>query len=307
MLHIIRQLFAPLSLFVGFAVGLSFPCLSVAQPLVRPLVMGMLFLVFLQLNWQQLRLRLSNFLIVIANLCIPIFYYSVFSFFGYPTLALGAFFAGIAPTGTAAPSVLSFLKQNVEYGVTSFVMTTFVITMTLPIILPFLMPASPHPVDFWTIFAKIAASTCTLVFIPVILSLIYRAIYAPINHILPKFYRAVSFGMWVCCITIMLSNASNTIQTKAANQSNWFIPVCFMIALLVCVTNFTIGFFLSRQFPHEASQTLGQKNIAVPVVLAAAYCDPLTTIIPLLYILCHNTWNSYQMIRLSIKENQNPD
>lgn len=302
-MSILKRLTAPASLITAFAVGLSFPVLSVAQPLVRPLVMCMLFMVFLQMNWGHLRLRISNFSILLANFCIPLSFFAILYALGYPILALGAFLAGIAPTGTAAPSVISFLRQNVEYGVTSFVLTTFGITIAIPFILPHLITTSKQ-VQFWDIFTPIAVSTCTLVFIPVILSLILRGLIPASQNMFPRFYRATSFGLWVCCITIMLGGASNTIHQSVAPSQHWFVPACFCVALAVCVTNFSLGFFLSKKYPHEASQTLGQKNISVSVVLAQMFCDPLTTIVPLMYILCHNSWNSYQMIRLGIKDSR---
>ena len=286
----------------AFVVGLSCPWLHVYQYIVRYTVMGMLFLVFLQLNWSQLRVRISNFAIVAANLAIPLTFYYILSQLDQPILAIGAFLAGIAPTGSAAPSVISFLRQNIEYGVTSFVMTTFTVAFAIPFLLPCILPSAADK-SFWDLFYPIAKDVSLLVFIPAGLSLIVRAICPSMQHKFPKAYRMISFLLWVCCITIMLSNASYTIwNTLDANQ-RWFVPICFLIALAVCITNFGLGHFLSKQYPRESSQTLGQKNIAIPVALALKFCDPLTTIVPLLYILCHNSWNSWQMIRLGLKDN----
>ena len=297
----LRLLFAPFSLLSAFAIGLSCPWLHVYQFTVRYCVMGMLFLVFLQLNWSQLRVRASNFAIVAANLVIPLTFYFVLLKLGQPILAIGAFLAGIAPTGSAAPSVISFLKQNVEYGVTSFVMTTFTVAVAIPFILPHLLPSAADQ-SFWELFFPIARDVSCLVFIPVALSLIVRAVAPSAQHKFPKAYRMISFLLWVCCITVMLSNASNTIWNELDASQRWVVPVCFLTALAVCITNFGLGHFLSKEFPREASQTLGQKNIAVPVALALTFCDSMSTIVPLLYILCHNSWNSWQMIRLGLKE-----
>ncbi|MBQ2620496.1 MAG: hypothetical protein IJF84_04095 [Thermoguttaceae bacterium] len=297
----LRLLFAPLSLLSAFAIGLSCPWLNAYKAAVPYLVMGMLFLVFLQLNWNQLRIRASVFAIVAANLAIPLTFYFIFSALNQPVLAVGAFMAGIAPTGSAAPSVISFLKQNIEYGVTAFVMTTFTVAVAIPLILPHLLPEAADK-GFLELFLPIAQRVGFLIFIPVGVSLIIRWIAPSSKNRFPKAYRMISFLLWVCCITIMLSGASNTIWNELDASQRWFVPMCFLTALAVCVTNFTLGHFLSKEFPRESSQTLGQKNIAVTVALAMEFCEPMVAIVPLMYILCHNSWNSWQMIRLSLKE-----
>ena len=297
----LRLLFAPISLLCAFAVGLTCPWLNVYRAAVPYLVMGMLFLVFLQLNWNQLRIRASVFAIVAANVAIPLTFYFIFSALNQPVLAVGAFMAGIAPTGSAAPSVISFLKQNIEYGVTAFVMTTFSVAVAIPLILPHLLPEAADK-GFLELFLPIAQRVGFLIFIPVALSLIVRGIVPSSKNRFPKAYRMISFLLWVCCITIMLSVGSNTIVNELNDSQRWLVPLCFAAALCVCVTNFTVGFFLSKEFPHESSQTLGQKNIAVTVAVALEFCDPMVSIVPLLYILCHNSWNSWQMIRLNLKE-----
>ena len=297
----LRLLFAPISLLCAFAVGLSCPWLNVYRAAVPYLVMGMLFLVFLQLNWNQLRIRASVFAIVAANVAIPLTFYFIFSALNQPVLAVGAFMAGIAPTGSAAPSVISFLKQNIEYGVTAFVMTTFSVAVAIPLILPHLLPEAADK-EFWELFLPIAQRVGFLIFIPVALSLIVRGIVPSSKNKFPKAYRMISFLLWVCSITIMLSVGSNTIVNELDASQRWFVPVCFITALVVCITNFGLGRFLSKEFPREASQTLGQKNIAVTVAVAMEFCQPMVAIVPLMYILCHNTWNSWQMIRLNLKE-----
>ena len=50
-----------------------------------------------------------------------------------------------------------------------------------------------------------------------------------------------------------------------------------------------------REFPREASQSLGQKNTSFTIYLALTYANPLVALGPTCYVLWHNLWNSWQL------------
>jgi BASS family bile acid:Na+ symporter len=52
-----------------------------------------------------------------------------------------------------------------------------------------------------------------------------------------------------------------------------------------------------REFPREASQSLGQKNTTFTIYLALAYASPVVALGPTFYVIWHNLWNSWQLHR----------
>jgi BASS family bile acid:Na+ symporter len=53
-----------------------------------------------------------------------------------------------------------------------------------------------------------------------------------------------------------------------------------------------------REYPREASQSLGQKNTTLTIYLALAYANPLVALGPTCYVIWHNLWNSWQLHRI---------
>ena len=306
----LRHLLAPLMLISAFIVGFSCPFLHVYNPLVPWFVRGMLFLVFLQLDWSKMRLRLSHFGILIANLAIPLLFYSIFYFFNQPGLALGAFFAGIAPTGTACPALIAMLRLNVEYGVSAFVVTTLGVSLAIPLILPYLIPVELLPPDvaasgltalglFLDISFRIFKSVVSIVFLPLGVALLVRWFIPAASTHIKVVYRWTSFTLWVMTITVMISYVSFFVRSDRT-ISHTILAITAGTAVVICIVNFLTGYIIGpRGFKHESSQTLGQKNIMISFVLAQIYVlDPLAAIVPLCYIVCHNSWNTCQMICL---------
>ena len=104
-------------------------------------------------------------------------------------IALAAFFAGITPTATAAPVIVSFLRGQVDYVVASFVLTNIVIAALLPFLLPIVLGrATPEA------FVHVLGSVGIVVFIPMVLAWLVRAIHSAATQ-WPGKLRNFSFGL----------------------------------------------------------------------------------------------------------------
>jgi BASS family bile acid:Na+ symporter len=67
----------------------------------------------------------------------------------------------------------------------------------------------------------------------------------------------------------------------------------------ICAASFALGRVIGgREFPREASQSLGQKNTSFTIYLALTYANPLVALGPTCYVLWHNLWNSWQLHRI---------
>ena len=284
------------ALLLAFVFGALIPQAHVANFMIRWMVMTMLYLVFLNTPLSGLSLRRSQFLLFAANIAMGFAGWCVGFAVGGRELALALFFAGIAPTATAAPVVISFLRGRVDYVVTVFLLTNLLVAMAMPFMLPIVLGHATGPV-----FLHILGSVVIVVFAPTALAWLTRTAHPDAVSWPPKL-RNFSFAIWVGTLFLVTSNASFFLR----NQS--VIPVATIatigaLSALLCAGNFAIGRFVGRpDFRREASQALGQKNTTFTIYLALTYANPLVALGPTFYVLWHNIWNSWQLHRAAVKD-----
>lgn len=277
------------ALVAGMILGMLLPQAYAAAWAIRWLVMGMLFIVFLQTGLSHRAIRRSHVVLLVANLAVGFAAWGLGWLVGGREVALAAFFAGITPTATAAPVVVSFLRGRVEYVITAFLLTNLVIAALLPGLLPLVLGrATPDA------FTEVLGSVGLVVFAPMGLAWLLRVVYARAAD-WPRHLRNVSFGMWVLALFLVTANGSHFLRS----QVDLSLRVLAQIALTtaaICAGNFALGRVIGgREFPREASQSLGQKNTSLTIYLALAYTNPLVALGPTCYVLWHNLWNSWQL------------
>jgi BASS family bile acid:Na+ symporter len=276
------------------ALGSLAPQAHAGAGAIRWLVVGMLFLVFLQTRLSLGSLRRSHGVLLGANVGMGFAAWGLGWLAGGRDVALAAFFAGITPTATAAPVVVNFLRGRVDYVIAAFLVTNLLIAALLPALLPLVLgQATPD------VFARVLGSVGLIVFIPLGAAWIVRAIH-PSAATWPQHLRNLSFGMWVLALFLITANAAHFLHSHPE------LPVFVLgeiagVTLLVCAANFALGWLIGgREFPREASQALGQKNTTLTIYLALTYASPLVALGPTCYVVWHNLWNSWQLHRTAI-------
>ena len=266
--------------------------------LIRWLIMGMLFLVFLQTRFSQDAFQRSHAVLFIANLAMGFAAWGMGWLLGGRDVALAAFFIGITPTATAAPVVVSFLRGRADYAIAAFLLTNLGIAALFPFLLP---PVLGHAAP--GIFMHVAGSVGVLVFIPLLLAWTLRQLH-PAAMEWPKKLRNVSFGMWLLALFLIVANASFFLHEQEKLPQKEFL----LIALLgagICACNFALGAKIGgKEFAREASQSLGQKNTTLTIYLAMSYASPLVALGPTCYVIWHNLWNSWQLHRANREQGE---
>lgn len=279
------------ALLGSIVLGMFVPQAHVLSWAIRWLIMAMLFIVFLQVRLTREAVHRTHAALLIANLALGFAAWGVGAWVGGRDVALAAFFAGITPTATAAPVIISFLRGRVEYVVAAFLLTNVVIAALLPILLPLVLgTATPRA------FGDVLGSVGLVVFGPMLAGWLVRRIY-PAAASWPARLRNLSFGMWTFALFLITANASAFVraQAQAPVRTIWQIAV---VTLVVCAVNFAVGHLLGgRTYRREASQALGQKNTTFTIYLALTYASPLIALGPTCYVVWHNVWNSWQLHR----------
>lgn len=279
------------ALVAGMALGALVPQAHALAGAIPWLVMVMLFLVFLQTRLSRQALHHSHAVLLLANVVMGFAAWGLGWLVGGREVALAAFFAGITPTATAAPVVMSFLRGRVEYVIAAFLVTNLAIAALLPAFLPLVLGrATPDA------FVAVVGSVGLVVFVPAAAAWLLRAAYAPASD-WPRRLRNVTFGLWVLALFLITANASHFLHAHPELPRIALAQIALTTAV-VCAANFAVGRVLGgREYPREASQSLGQKNTTLTIYLALAYANPLVALGPTCYVVWHNLWNSWQLHR----------
>lgn len=279
------------AILTAIILGALLPQAHAVAWLIRWLVIGMLFVVFLQTRLSRAALQRSHGALFAANLAIGAAAWGAGWLVGGRDLALAAFFCGITPTAIAAPVITSFLGGNVAYVVAAFMLSNLGIAALLPVMLPFVLG---HPTP--EAFAQVTRSIGGVVFAPLALAWLVRRIH-PAAAGWPKRLGNVTFGAWVVAIFLITANASEFLRHQSDLPRAVILEVA-VASLLICATSFGLGRLIGgREFAREASQSLGQKNTTFTIYLAMVYASPLVALGPTFYVIWHNLWNSWQLHR----------
>jgi len=219
------------ALAASIALGALVPAAHAGAWAIRWLVVGMLFLVFLQTRLSRDAFHRSHLVLLVANVGLGLAGWGLGWLIGGRDVALATFFAAITPTATAAPVVVSFLRGRVDYVVAAFLLTNLSIAALLPVMLPFVLArATPG------LFVQVLGSVGLVVFVPMAASRLLRAGYAP-SAGWPQHLRNVSFGMWVLALFLITANASSFIRSHPELPRNDLAKIAGSTAL-VCAASF---------------------------------------------------------------------
>ena len=274
---------------VPLVLGMLIPQGACLGFLIDPLLMAMLFMVYLQLDVRELKPRAAHWTILGVNILIGVAAYLVFRLTGNRDLALAAFFVGITPTATAAPVIMNLLRGRVGFVVSGFVVTNVGVSLAL---IP-LIPVVTGNLEFGFML-KVLRSLLLIMALPLVLALALRKI-APSTETWPKRFKMLSLSMWSVMLFVIAARASRFLRKNDA-VSPWIVVAIAGIAALLCAVNFTLGHFIvPKRLRREGSQTLGQKNTMLTLSLATSFASPLAALGPTFYVICHNVWNSCQL------------
>jgi BASS family bile acid:Na+ symporter len=281
------------AILAAITLGAVLPGAHVLAWVIRWLIVGMLFLVFLQARLSRAALRPAHWRLLGANLGLGLGGWLLGWLAGGREVALATFFCGIAPTAIAAPVIISFLGGQVEFVVGSFLLTNLTVAALMPLVLPVVL-GRPTP----DAFSHVLGSVGLVVFVPLVLAHLVRAL-RPAAETWPSRLRNVSFSMWLVSMFLITANASHYVREHAETPLLLLLRIAGA-SLVLCAVNFALGHWLGgEEFRRESSQSLGQKNTTFTIYLALLYASPLVALGPTFYVVWHNLWNSWQLHRSS--------
>ena len=281
------------SLLLTMLLGALVPEVHALSFLIQDLLMLMLFFSFLDIEFKPQSIQKSVLWVLLANVAMAFACYALLVRFDI-TLALAAFMTAAAPTAIAAPVIISFIEREVQYVVTSVVLTNIASAIIVPIALPALVGAEIQ-ISLWSVLRPVLV----VMFVPLILARLVS--YLPENtQSLVRRGKMLSFPIWLLNLFIISANASDFLRNGNRDSMSTLLMIAFL-SLLICILNFSLGALLGgRSHWQEASQSLGQKNLSFVIWIALTFINPLVAMGPVFYILYHhlyNSWSIYQFER----------
>jgi len=282
-----------LSLLFTMLIGALVPQAHYFSFLIQYLLMVMLFFAFLDIEFKLQSFQKSVLWVLIANVAVA--FVSYFALLPFDlTLALAAFMTAIAPTAIAAPVIIGFIERDVEYAVTSVILTNIANAILVPILLPSLLGAEVQ-ISVWEVLQPVLV----VMFAPLILARLVAHLPADAQGFIRK-GKSTSFPIWLVNLFIISANASDFLRNGNTDSIST-LAVVALISLIICIVNFGLGALLGgRSHWQEASQSMGQKNLSFVIWIALTFINPLVAMGPTFYILYHhlyNSWSIYQFER----------
>lgn len=282
-----------LKLLGAMGLGLAIPAAHEFQFLIRYAIMAMLWLAFLDIR--PAGFRRQHFFLLAANWAIGLTAWALIVPFNRE-LALAALLIGLTPTATASPVVTGMLGGRVEFVAGAVLLTNVSAGCLFPLVLPhFLGTEVQIP------FAPFLRQTAIVVLLPLLAAQLFRVAAPGAARVVLR-YRSLSFYLWMGALFLITSNASHFLLTQWHAEGTAHFRLLGQLALTaaaICAINFALGWKLggSGGVSREVSQSLGQKNTMLTIWIALLYANPLVALGPTFYVLCHNSYNAWQLAR----------
>lgn len=297
-MHHLKSFVLPIAIILGIFFNKYIVVLQLALPV---FIFLMLYFSFNALDVKMMRFTRFDLWLLLFQVVVSSVAYLIIKPFD-ETVAQGAFVTVLAPTASAAVSVALILGANISIVTTYLIACNLMVSLVAPISFsiigmgPDLSFGESFLVIFWKVFpvliAPFALALFTQRFLPKASKLIN-------NH------KGMSFYIWALALTVVLSQSIGLLMSQFNEHRVMFLWMVLISAFL-CFLQFHAGHIIGKRYGDRISggQALGQKNTVLAIWMAQSYLNPLSSIVPTIYILWHNLYNSYQMMHKDRRQAQ---
>ncbi len=304
--------------------------LSISHYIQPVLIFTMLFLSFLKVRVEEMRLRKWHLRVLLLQAG----FFVLFSFlalscrdYGVKVLCEGAMLAFICPTATASAVITGRLGGSISGVVTYLMICNLMVSILCPLFLPLVEPHSG--MTFLPSFFLILGKVFPLLICPLLLAILVRYLTPKLHKKLLS-YTNLSFDIWVVALALAIAV---TVRSIMHSSVAWqYLLGLAIISGICCLAQFWMGRKVGRESFHKifhrksggvgmndgekikitslnqgnignsdsitAGQAFGQKNTVFAIWLGLVFLDPVTSIVGGFYSVWHNTVNSWQLYKV---------
>lgn len=293
----------PAAMITGILMGLLFPETTATLNQLTPfLIFIMLLVPYCRLPVKDIRLSGLHYRMLGVQMALAALGYAAFAWFN-PAFAQGAFICFFGPTATAAPVITAMLGGSIAVVVTYSLFSSITVAVLSPLVFSLIGTNTAMP--FLSSIAMISRQVLPMIILPFFAALFFKR-FIPKVHGALKERQNISFYLWAFSMILLVGRATTFVVSQPSSQIPMEIGLA-LIAAVACATQFLVGHRLGAAYgePVAGTQGMGQKNTVLIFWIAITYLDPITSIAPISYILCHNVANSLQLHWHAKKQSSN--
>lgn len=267
------------------------------------LIFIILFFTYSSLEVKKIRFSFFNLWLILFQILCSIVVYLICRPFN-EVFSEGVFITILAPTATSAAVVALMLGANINTVGVYTLFSNFAVALIAPLYFTYMGASSDF--SFWQSFGSILAKILPILILPFLLAIFIQKVSPTFNAKIIKI-QSISFYLWAMALILVISNVMDFIFEE--NDFNYiFLLWAFFITLIICVVQFSVGKYIGKRYGDAiaGSQSLGQKNTVLAIWMAQTFLNPMSSIIPAMYVIIQNLFNSYQLWRKEINHRKQP-
>jgi len=285
---------------IAIGLGLLFHSfISQLNTLTPWLIFVMLYLTLCSIDIKKMKITWLHIWVLLFQVGVSLGLYLILRPFN-EILAQGAMVVVLAPTATSAPVIATMLGANLSTMVTSTLLSNLVVAVVSPIY--FSMAGKNVDVSFlqssWIVLSKVIP----VIIIPFILALLTQRFLPKLAIGIGKL-KNLSYYIWAISLTIVIGCTIESIFKMDSSKAGLLV-VMAALSIFICAAQFSFGRFIGKRYNDVVAggQSVGQKNTVLAIWMAQTYLAPLSSVVPALYVLWQNLFNSYQLLQKNRKE-----
>ncbi len=275
-------------LISGIILGLYHPVYTdTLMSMLKPLMMTMLFLVFLKTDFVLILKQIQNYRLIaylacIYMLIIPVIFFLALNLFN-KEMALAILLLTAMPAAVSAASLTDIVKGNIALASGITIITSLLAPFTIPLLFRFLNYET-FTINTWDIFADLII----IVFVPLILSQV-------IKRVIPGFIsRGINkiTPVNILIISLMIYAAMGSQREMIISGFPgllWHIMALYLIFILLHFLGYFIGYNQTKESKVAITIGTAYKNNGLAIVLAAIHFEPSILV---LMVLSEFPWNT---------------
>lgn len=274
---------------VAILLGILLPQAHVLSPALPFMIGLMMFLSFVgkvppQQHGYTFKIEVKAFL---ASLVMLAVLWGIVEFFQLPReVLLGGAIICLCPPANAAPAMAKVLGGNPVLALKIFLSGNIIACFSIPLIYGYLTGADA---SFTEVAMKIFNSIQPIISIPLAIALGLRAFYPELADKAVRFQK-YTLLVWTISVFLILAKASYDIREMGFAElwNSGKLSMLALVALILCIVQFTVGWFSDKKHPIESSQSMGQKNTTLVIWISSLYAGPVAAIAPTCYVIWQN-------------------
>ena len=274
---------------VAILLGILLPQAHVLSSALPFMIGLMMFLSFVgkvppQQHGYTFKIEVKAFL---ASLVMLAVLWCIVEFFQLPReVLLGGAIICLCPPANAAPAMAKVLGGNPVLALKIFLSGNIIACFSIPLIYGYLTGADA---SFAEVAMKIFNSIQPIISIPLAIALGLRAFYPELADKAVRFQK-YTLLVWTISVFLILAKASYDIREMGFAElwNSGKLSMLALVALILCIVQFTVGWFSDKKHPIESSQSMGQKNTTLVIWISSLYAGPVAAIAPTCYVIWQN-------------------